>query len=107
MASVYLVHGQAYGKWLWSFAVHQHSTAKSIVITAESVGNLDVTHHSVMSPCNPEVTICPCPIANVNHDLVMSLGNPDVTSLSVYQVHAGFPSGLDSWYYLNSTDLTY
>jgi len=93
-ASVYLVHSQAYGMWLQSFAICQHYAAKSVVIMAESVGNPDVTHCSMMSPCNLEVTVCLCPIVKVNHDPVTSLGNPDVTSSSVNRVHAA-SSGLD------------
>jgi len=93
VAGVYLVYGQAYGELLQSHANRQCSAAKSVVITAESVGNPDVTHHFVMSPCNPEVTVCPCPIVKVNRDPVMSLGNPDVMSSSSYQVHAAL-SGL-------------
>ena len=38
----------------------------------------DTLAHDVIS--NLEVTVCPCPIAKVNRDPVMSSGNLDVTS---------------------------
>jgi len=35
---------------------------------------------AVMSSGNPEVAICPCPIAKVAIVMIMSLSNPDVMS---------------------------
>jgi len=47
-----------------------------------SVSNPDVMPWPVTSSCNPEVTICPCPIVIV---MVMSSGNLDVTSHPLHQ----------------------
>ncbi len=80
-----------------SFFVFFSAAVKFTIIMVESVSNPDVMHCSVTSLRNPEMTVCPCPIAKVTILTVMSLGNLDVTSLSIHQVHSG-PStpGLNS-----------